>query len=138
MSAARVDRQSAATGGMAGMRAVVCGADQHRGQDRHEAGVAGCPGGHAAAAQGPFLLCESCRCGMFRDTGREADSLLNWSTPSPLATTLNSLANKQDNNNNNNNSNKKQQLGTRHFKQCRRWLMYFVRHRTSWVCIEDV
>ena len=41
MSAARVDRQSAAIGGMVGMQAVACGADQHRGQDRHEAGVAG-------------------------------------------------------------------------------------------------
>ena len=45
-----MDRQSAATGGMAGMQAVACGADQHRGQDRHEAGVAGCPDGLAAAA----------------------------------------------------------------------------------------
>ena len=33
-----MDRQSAATGGMVGMQAVACGADQRRGQDRHEAG----------------------------------------------------------------------------------------------------
>ena len=38
------------------MRAVACGADQHRGQDRHEDGVAGCPDGLAAAAQGPFFF----------------------------------------------------------------------------------
>ena len=56
MSAARVDRQSAATGGMVGMQAVTCGADQHRGQDRHEAGVAGCSDGFAAAAQSPFFF----------------------------------------------------------------------------------
>ena len=51
-----MDRQSAATGGMAGMQAVACGADQHRGQDRHEAGVAGCPGGLAAAALSPVFF----------------------------------------------------------------------------------
>ena len=51
-----MDRQSAATGGMAGMQAVACGADQHRGQDRHEAGVAGCPDGLAAAVQSPFFF----------------------------------------------------------------------------------
>ena len=38
------------------MRVVACGADQHRGQDRHEAGVAGCPGGLAAAALSPFFF----------------------------------------------------------------------------------
>ena len=31
MSAARVDRQSAATGGMAGMQAVACGGERERG-----------------------------------------------------------------------------------------------------------
>ena len=56
VSAARVDRQSAATGGMVGMQAVACGADQHRGQDRHEAGVAGCPDGLAAAALSPVFF----------------------------------------------------------------------------------
>ena len=45
-----------ATGGMAGMQAVACGADQHRGQDRHEAGVAGCPNGLAAAALSPVFF----------------------------------------------------------------------------------
>ena len=38
------------------MRVVAGGADQHRGQDRHEAGVAGCPGGLAAAALSPFFF----------------------------------------------------------------------------------
>ena len=56
MSTARVDRQSAATGGMVGMQAVTCGADQHRGQARHEAGVAGCPDGLAAAALSPVFF----------------------------------------------------------------------------------
>ena len=51
-----MDRQSAATGGMAGMQAVACGADQHRGQDRHEAGVAGCPDDLAAAALSPVFF----------------------------------------------------------------------------------
>ena len=51
-----MDRQSAATGGMVGMQAVACGADQRRGQDRHEAGVAGCPDGLAAAALSPVFF----------------------------------------------------------------------------------
>ena len=51
-----MDCQSAATGGMVGMQAVTCGADQHRGQDRHEAGVAGCPDGLVAAALSPVFF----------------------------------------------------------------------------------
>ena len=34
------------------MQAVACGADQHRGQDRHEAGAAGCPDGLAGGGGG--------------------------------------------------------------------------------------
>ena len=51
-----MDCQSAATGGMAEMRVVACGVDQHRGQDRHEAGAAGCPDGLAAVALSPFFF----------------------------------------------------------------------------------
>ena len=77
-----------ATGGMAGMQAVACGADQHRGQDRHEAGVAGCPNGSCSRGAESGFLCESCtrssgRCDMCCDTGGEADPLLSWSTPPP-------------------------------------------------------
>ena len=35
---------------------TACGADQHHGQDRHEAGAADFPDGPAAAAQGPFFF----------------------------------------------------------------------------------
>ena len=86
-----MDRQSAATGGMVGMQAVACGADQRRGQDRHEAGVAGCPDGLAAAAMSPVFfasLALEALAVVTCDTGGEADPLLSRSTPPPLATTL--------------------------------------------------
>ena len=83
-----MDRQSAATGGMAGMRVVACGADQHRGQDRHEAGATGCPDGPAAAELSLFFFASLALEAPAVVTTAEADPLLSWSAPPPLATTL--------------------------------------------------